>query len=765
MANNFQRPIIAQGNDFYINIILTHLNEGDVENLDLSRCKSVEVYLICGVHNTRIDLDYTIPQSEHNNIINAFVDHRMLHNTSYGICVEGLYENDMHWRWYCLPKEGILVIPNTSGQNIPMEIEYIDVAGRVGFGDVDLSDYYTKEETNTILESYATETELQNYQPTLVSGENIKTINNQSILGEGNITIEGGGGTQVQANWNETDTTAPSYIQNKPDLTQYATQSDLSNYVQSSDLATVATTGNYSDLNGTPTIPAAQVQANWNESDSASMAYIQNKPTIQQPGFAQYTNNNKTGLVNTLSQYYNTNIGTGAVIEGDGYNNDNKIEASGAYSHAEGIGTIASGDHSHAEGEYNTATGANSHVEGNFSIANGYHSHSEGFNTTADNTGSHSEGMYTQASGEASHAEGESTTASGDFSHVEGFSTTASGIESHAEGFNTTASAEGSHSEGRYTQASGEYSHAEGYNTLSKNYAEHSSGVFNSSLEGDVDGTKFGSYSYTLFTVGNGVITNNTTYWHNALDIRQNGDIYIADTSQIDNTSYFYYNTPMIKLQDALSGGGSTQVQANWNETNSASMAYILNKPTIPAAPVQSDWNESDTNSLAYIQNKPTITTPDPTTGNAGQVLATNGTNYYFRNETEAMLISTSSGSTQTKRMSSSNIASLSMLQNKYFTVIISTDNTYVGEIKLRLYTDNTDTSGHTIYINGAVSSSTNYTLPKGSYTVYYDGTYYYFDTTGQIPFVPKSSTYNMKIEVVSALPVSPDSNTLYIVI
>lgn len=31
-------------------------------------------------------------------------------------------------------------------------------------------------------------------QDTLVSGENIKTINNQSILGEGNITIQGGGG-------------------------------------------------------------------------------------------------------------------------------------------------------------------------------------------------------------------------------------------------------------------------------------------------------------------------------------------------------------------------------------------------------------------------------------------------------------------------------------------------------------------------------------------------------------------------------------------
>ena len=57
----------------------------------------------------------------------------------------------------------------------------------------------------------------------------------------------------------------------------------------------------------------------------------------------------------------------------------------------------------------------------------------------------------------------------------------------------------------------------------------------------------------------------------------------------------------------AEEGGGGQQVQANWNETDTTSPAYIQNKPTIPAAPVQSNWNESDTTSLAYIQNKPNI--------------------------------------------------------------------------------------------------------------------------------------------------------------
>lgn len=50
------------------------------------------------------------------------------------------------------------------------------------------------------------------------------------------------------------------------------------------------------------------------------------------------------------------------------------------------------------------------------------------------------------------------------------------------------------------------------------------------------------------------------------------------------------------------------QVQADWNETDTESKAFIQNKPTIPAAQVQSDWNVTDTNSKAFIANKPTIT-------------------------------------------------------------------------------------------------------------------------------------------------------------
>jgi hypothetical protein len=66
----------------------------------------------------------------------------------------------------------------------------------------------------------------------LVAGANV-TITE----GANDVTIAATAAQQVQANWNESDNTDPSYIQNKPTL------------------ATVATTGAYSDLSGTPSIP------------------------------------------------------------------------------------------------------------------------------------------------------------------------------------------------------------------------------------------------------------------------------------------------------------------------------------------------------------------------------------------------------------------------------------------------------------------------------------------------------------------------------
>lgn len=51
-------------------------------------------------------------------------------------------------------------------------------------------------------------------------------------------------------------------------------------YTKTEDLADVALSNSYDDLDDLPTIPAEQVQADWNEVDSTKKSYIANKPTI-----------------------------------------------------------------------------------------------------------------------------------------------------------------------------------------------------------------------------------------------------------------------------------------------------------------------------------------------------------------------------------------------------------------------------------------------------------------------------------------------------
>ena len=81
----------------------------------------------------------------------------------------------------------------------------------------DLTALETQVQANTTaIGNKANQSDLNAKQDALVSGTNIKTINGKSLLGEGNIEIQGGAGEQQQADWNQTETTAVDYIKNKP---------------------------------------------------------------------------------------------------------------------------------------------------------------------------------------------------------------------------------------------------------------------------------------------------------------------------------------------------------------------------------------------------------------------------------------------------------------------------------------------------------------------------------------------------------------------
>lgn len=69
------------------------------------------------------------------------------------------------------------------------------------------------------------------------------------------------------------------------------------------------------------------------------------------------------------------------------------------------------------------------------------------------------------------------------------------------------------------------------------------------------------------------------------------------------------------------------------------------------------------------------------------------------------------------------------ILNNSYLQVIMQNSNTSASALTFKV----NNKTACPIYINGIASSSTNYTLPAGSYLTYYDGTNYYFRTDGKI--------------------------------
>lgn len=69
------------------------------------------------------------------------------------------------------------------------------------------------------------------------------------------------------------------------------------------------------------------------------------------------------------------------------------------------------------------------------------------------------------------------------------------------------------------------------------------------------------------------------------------------------------------------------------------------------------------------------------------------------------------------------------LLANTYVYIHIVNANTAASAITLNI----NSTGAKPIYINGSASSASNYTLPAGSYLVFYNGTNYYFRTDGKL--------------------------------
>ena len=144
--------------------------------------------------------------------------------------------------------------------------------------ETQLSDFYTKEEIDNnhlVISSSLNDlnTRLNTKQDTLVSGTNIKTINNQSILGSGNITLTGGSGgggdinviESVKVNGSALTPDANKAVNITAVPATIVTQDTTHRFVSDSEKTTWDK-------------KVSNVQADWNA--TSGLSQILNKPTI-----------------------------------------------------------------------------------------------------------------------------------------------------------------------------------------------------------------------------------------------------------------------------------------------------------------------------------------------------------------------------------------------------------------------------------------------------------------------------------------------------
>ena len=143
-----------------------------------------------------------------------------------------------------------------------------------------------------------------------------------------------------------------------------------------------------------------------------------------------------------------------------------------------------------------------------------------------------------------------------------------------------------------------------------------------------------------------------------------------------------------------------------WNGTVTSASAYAMTADTYACYYDGTYWNMDNAREVYSAR------TASGCSGNSSTADTTRGTAYC-----------TTAGDTQAK------VASMRgyVLQNgATFPITFTNANSYNGVITLNV----NSTGAKNVYINGAVTSSSNKTLPAGTYLCRYNGSYYYIDTS-----------------------------------
>lgn len=298
----------------------------------------------------------------------------------------------------------------------------------------------------------------------------------------------------MQADWNQTNTSAVDYIKNKP------------------------------------TIPSAQVQADWNQNDTSAVDYIQNRP------FYQVSAEELIGSVTASGSMVQFQLSK-PLVDGNTYkvikNNSTEISVVANDNGSNMIMLLIEDYHIvFYDPNHQVAQSPNNAFYSGYNDNTAYKIYNppevvklpsaylDGFLIQKGT------GVYSNIFNDYSH-----NSASGDYSHSEGYNTTASGYNSHSEGNSSTASGVYSHSEGLNTTASGRASHSEGDGTIANHNGQHTFGQYNIADSSTASAESRGTY---VEIVGNGTGNNSRS---NARTLDWSGNEQIAGTLRIGSTS------------------------------------------------------------------------------------------------------------------------------------------------------------------------------------------------------------------------------------
>ena len=278
----------------------------------------------------------------------------------------------------------------------------------------------------------------------------------------------------------------------------------------------------------------ASTQPDWNQTTTTAPDYIENKPAIKAgTGTSAIVEGDLTN---------NTASGTGAIAEGE------TTRAFGNYSHTEGYGTVTYDDRTHAEGYGFNPTSSSNVIA--FKVTGSANTHYYTIDVVWTNKFKYRviyyNGEYARITNGGSYQDinyislDKTLDSENELTNVDVlWVPAASMLQAHTEGVGTSANGNGSHAEGSKTEATNSFEHAEGQYNLSNQAS-----------------TSFGNAGNTLHSIGIGTSDSDRK---NAVEVMQNGDVYIKGAGSYNGTNPG--GTGVKTLQTILNEGAQLETE------------------------------------------------------------------------------------------------------------------------------------------------------------------------------------------------------------